>query len=134
MQYVDLWIADSGDSWDRQGGVTWDDPGSPHDQIDHCTQEQRVTSRHAEPSTVINHFSLCCHSEPANKWSNLGHHCVPRPSAVYYMLRKIQRLLQKYATVVNSTNTLGFKTAKKVHLEKKAWTPVYNSCQGFLLS
>ena len=53
--HVDLWIADSGDSWDR--GVTWDGPGSPHDQIDR-TQEQRVTSRHAEPSTVISHFSL----------------------------------------------------------------------------
>ena len=38
-------------------GVTWVGPGSPHDQIDR-TQEQRVTSRHAAPSTVISHFSL----------------------------------------------------------------------------
>ena len=53
----DLWskMQKTGDSWDK--GVTWDGPGSPHDQIDR-TQEQRVTSRHAEPSTVISHFSL----------------------------------------------------------------------------
>ena len=52
-------------------------------------------SLHAMPSQAPSSATSLCHSEPANKWSNLGHHGVPRPGSVYYMLRKIQRLLQK---------------------------------------